>query len=119
VSYNELCKQASGAHKNIEVAIVLSGGGLAASHIRSGGPVPDEEEFTSMILQLETVIRTTKANEDKFGKLGFISVHYEFIDGLFFPINEQDTLIVGVVHPYDHDALVSKISSLMPRRSVV
>lgn len=113
LNYNGLCKGAAGLHPNVEVAIVLSSGKLAASHLKSGGPSPDEQEFSKMISQLHSVITTTKANEDKFGELGHITVHYKHVDGLFFPINDRDTLIIGIMPPYDHDGFVSKIYSLV------
>ncbi len=102
-------------HGSVEVSMVLSENKLAASHLKSGGPVPDEDEFRYMISQIEMIVRATKANEDKFGELGFIAIHYKYIDGLFFPLNDHDTLIVGVVQPYDHDALTGKILALLAR----
>ena len=112
MNYNELCKAIAGLHGSIEVAIILSKGKIVATHLKSGGPAPDEEEFRSMISQLETVIRTTKTNQDKFGRLEFIIIHYKHIDGLFFPLNDNDTLIIGIVPPYNYDIVVSKIFTL-------
>ena len=116
MNYNQLCKAAASLHGNIEVAIVLSGGKLVASYLKEGGPMPDEDEFGKMISQLETVIRTIKSNEDKFGELGFITIHYRYIDGLLFPINDHDTLVVGMVQPYDCDKVVGKVSALIESR---
>ncbi len=116
MNYNELCRAVAGLHGSIEVAIILSKGKLVASHLKSGGPAPDEEEFRSMISQIETIIKTTKINEDKFGEVGFIAVHYRYIDGLFFPINDHDALIVGVIQPYDHDKLVNEILSIVAQK---
>jgi hypothetical protein len=116
MNYQGLCKEVSGLHGSIEVAMVLSKDKLAASHLKSGGPVPDEDEFHYMISQIGMIVRATKANEDKFGELGFITIHYKYIDGLFFPLNDHDTLIVGVVQPYEHDILTGKILSLLVRR---
>ena len=113
MNYQELCKAVAGLHSGVEVAMVLSGSKLAASHLKSGGPAPDEDEFHYMISQIEMIVRETKANEDKFGELGFITIHYKYIDGLFFPLNDHNTLIVGVVQPYDHDALTGKILTLL------
>jgi len=106
----------AGMHGSVEVALVLSDGRVVGSHLKSGGPVPDEDEFRYMISQIEMIVRATKANEDKFGELGFITIHYKYIDGLFFPLNDRDTLIVGVVQPYDHDALAGKILTLLVRK---
>jgi hypothetical protein len=116
MNHQELCKAVAGLHSSIEVAMVLSGGKIVGSHLKSGGPVPDEDEFGYMISQIEMIVRTTKANEDKFGELGFITIHYKYIDGLFFPLNDRDTLIVGVVQPYDHDTLAGKILTLLVRK---
>jgi|SRR5690606_184366 len=116
MNYRELCEAVSALHDNVEVAMVLSKGKLAASHLKSGGPVPDEDEFHHMISQIEMIVRATKANEDKFGELGFIVIHYKYIDGFFFPLSDHDTLIVGVVSPYDHDALTGKILTLLVRK---
>lgn len=116
MNYQELCKTVTGLHGSIEVAMVLSSDKVAASHLKSGGPVPDEDEFRHMISQIEMIVKATKANEDKFGDLGFITIHYKHIDGLFFPLNDHDTLIVGVVQPYDHDSLAGKILTLLARK---
>lgn len=116
MNYQELCQAVAGLHGSVEVAIVLSSNKLIASHLKSGGPAPDEDEFSHMISQIEMIVRATKANEDKFGELGFITIHYKYIDGLFFPLNDRDTLIVGVVQPYDHDALAGKILTLLARK---
>jgi len=116
MNYQELCKAVAGLHGSVEVAMVLSGNKLAASHLKSGGPMPDEDEFHYMISQIEMIVKTTKANEDKFGEMGFITIHYKYIDGLFFPLNDNDTLIVGVVQPYDHDALADKVLGLLERK---
>jgi hypothetical protein len=116
MNHSELCKAVAGLHGSIEVAIILSKGKLVASHLKSGGPAPDEEEFRSMISQIETIIRTTKINEDKFGEVGFIAIHYKYIDGLFFPIDDHDSLIVGAIQPYDHDSLVNGILALVSQR---
>ncbi len=110
--YGTLCKTIAELHSNIEVAIILSRGKLASSHMKTGGPAPDEEEFRKMISQLDTVITTIKANEDKFGELQSVSIHYKYVDGLFFPINEFDTLIVGIMPPYDSN-FVNRVSSLI------
>lgn len=116
MNYQDLCKAVAGLHGSIEVAMVLSKDKLTASHLKSGGPVPDEDEFYYMISQIEMIVRATKANEDKFGELGFITIHYKYIDGLFFPLSDHDTLIVGVVQPYEHDALTGKILMLLARK---
>jgi hypothetical protein len=110
--YGALCKAVSELHSNAEVVLVLSKGKLAASHMKSGGPAPDEGEFRKMLSQLETVITTVKTNEDKFGELQFVAIHYKYVDGLFFPINVDDTLIVGIMPPYDSD-LLARISTLI------
>jgi len=116
MNYDELCKVIAALHNNIEVVIVLSNNKLAASYLKSGGPVPDEDEYRSMISQIESIIRTTRVNEDKFGCLEFIVIHYKYITGLFFPLDDDDTLITGIVQPYNHDDLVSKILKLVAKR---
>jgi hypothetical protein len=113
-SYGALCKAVSELHSSAEVVLVISKGKLAASHIKSGGPAPDEGEFRNMLSQLETVITTIKANEDKFGDLRFVAIHYKYVDGLFFPIDDTDTLVVGIMPPYD-DSFVAKVSSLVEK----
>ncbi|MGI0037837.1 MAG: hypothetical protein ACRD99_05725 [Nitrososphaera sp.] len=112
--YGALCKAVSELHSSAEVVLVISRGKLAASHIKSGGPAPDEGEFSNMLSQLETVIAAIKANEDKFGDLRFVAIHYKYVDGLFFPIDDTDTLIVGIMPPYD-DSFVAKVSSLVEK----
>jgi hypothetical protein len=116
--YSTLCKAVSELNSNAEVVLVLSGGKLAASHLKSGGPAPDESEFRKVLSQLESVITTIRANEDKFGDLRFVSIHYRYVDGLFFPINQFDTLIVGIMPPYD-DSFVGKVSALVDKESAM
>jgi len=116
MNYQELCKEVTDLHGSVEVSMVLSDNKVAASHLKSGGPAPDEDEFHHMISQIEMIVRATKANEDKFGELAFITVHYKYIEGLFFPLSDHDTLIVGVVEPYEHDVLAGKILTLLARK---
>jgi hypothetical protein len=116
MNYQELCRAVAGLHGGVEVAMVLSYDKIIGSHLKSGGPAPDQDEFRQMISQIEMIVRTIKANEDKFGDLGFITIHYKYIDGLFFPLNDHDTLIVGVVQPYQHDVLAGKILMLLLRK---
>jgi hypothetical protein len=113
-SYAGLCKRVADLHRNAEVVIVLSKGKLAASHMKSGGPAPDEKEFRKMLSQLESVISAIRKNEDKFGDLQFVAIHYKYVDGLFFPINDADTLIVGVMPPYDI-SFVGGVSALVEK----
>jgi hypothetical protein len=113
MNYHELCKAVIGLDGNVEVAMVLSDVTLAASHMKSGGPSLDEDEFHHMISQIKMIVTATKANEDKFGELGFVTVHYKYIDGLFFPLIDQDILVVGIMQPYNHDGLADKILRLL------
>lgn len=113
-SYGALCKEVSELHNNAEVVLVLSKGKLAASHLKSGGPAPDEKEFRKMLTQLESVVSAIKENEDKFGELQFVAIHYKYVDGLFFPINASDTLIIGIMPPYD-STFVANVSSLIEK----
>ena len=106
----------AGLHDSIEVAIVSSDDKIIGSHLKSGGPVPEEDEFRHMLSQIGIILKAIKANEDKFGDLGFVTIHYKFIDGLLFPLNDYDTLIVGVVQPYAHDDLADKILMLIVRK---
>ena len=47
--------------------------------------------------------------------VGFITIHYRYIDGLLFPINDHDTLVIGMVQPHDCDKVVGKVSTLIER----
>lgn len=118
MNYNELCKAIASLYDNIEVVIVLSNKKIVASNLKQGGPMPSDEEFRDMISQIETIIRTTKINEDKFGSLDFIVIHYKYIDGLFFPLNDKDTLIIGIVQPYNYDVVMNKILELVKQIAI-
>jgi hypothetical protein len=117
MKYADLCKTIAGLHNSIEVVMILSKNKLVASHLKSGGPVPEEEELRSMISHIETIIRTSKVTEDRFGRLEFIIIHYKYIDGLFFPLSEHDTLIIGIVQPYNYDSIVNKILAIITNQS--
>ena len=116
MDYRELCRTIAGMHSNVEVVMVLSNSKLTASHVKSGGPVPDEDEFHYMISQIDMIVKATKANEDKFGKMGFVTIHYKYIDGMFFPLDDHDTLVVGVIQPYNHDVFSGNVLTLLAAR---
>jgi hypothetical protein len=114
--YGTLCREVAELHGNAEVVLVLSNGRLAASHMKQGGPSPEEGEFRKMLAQLETVIATIKANEDKFGELQSVVIHYRYVDGIFFPINGADTLVIGIMPPYDGNQFISQVSALVEKK---
>ena len=47
MNYQELCREVAGLHSSVEVAMVLSDGKLAASHLKSGGPAPEDAALSS------------------------------------------------------------------------
>lgn len=112
--YAKLCREAAELSDRAEVVLVLSKGKLAASQMKSGGPAPDEGEFRSMISQLETVMNAIRGNQDKFGELEFVAIHFKYVDGLLFPINSSDTLVVGILPPYDTD-FIQKVTSIIKK----
>ncbi len=96
-----------GLDESIVAAFVL-GKNVMGMNVKMNVPKMKDEDARLLAEQTATVIGITRSNERLFGKVGFMLVHHEFVDGMFFPANDR-TVLVGLVRPYDQDAIVGKV----------
>ena len=121
VNYDRLCEEIVGLDEAIIAAFVLSDG-IKGSHIKLNVPVLKDEDAARLSEQTATVMDIVKSNERLFGQVGFVLVHHEAVDGMFFPADDSTTILVGLVKPYDQDIIEqvvrAKMKSGLPRRAV-
>lgn len=108
VNYNSLCTDLVGLDESIVAAFVLAKN-VMGMHVKMNVPQLKDEDARLLAEQTATVIGITRTNERLFGKVGFMLVHHEFIDGVFFPADDGTTVLVGLVRPYDQEAIVEKV----------
>ncbi len=102
--YNRFCEELVGLNESLVAAFVVSDG-IKGSHIRLDVPVLKEEDAGRISKQTGTVMDIVKSNEQLFGQLGYVLVHHEAVDGMFFPVDGSMTVLVGLVKPYDPDKI--------------
>lgn len=119
--FNRFCEELVGLDEALVAAFVVSGG-IRGSHIKLDVPVLKGEDAERLSEQTDTVMDIVKSNERLFGQLGYVLVHHEAIDGMFFPVDGSTTVLVGLVKPYDQDkieqAVRAKIKTDMARKAV-
>jgi hypothetical protein len=93
----------------IVAAFVISHG-VKGSYLKLSVPVLKKEDAGRLAEQTTTIMEITRSNERLFGGVDFVLVRHESIDGMFFPADDDATIIlVGLVRPYDQDKIASKI----------
>jgi hypothetical protein len=107
LDYDQLCADLVELDGSIVAAFVL-GKSVLGTNVKMNVPKIKDEDARLLAEQTDTVIGITRSNERLFGKVGFMLVHHEFVDGIFFPAGEK-TVLVGLVRPYDQEAVVGKV----------
>ncbi|AIC14552.1 hypothetical protein [Nitrososphaera viennensis] len=108
MKYDQLCAELAGLEESIVATFVLSDK-VAGMHVKMNVPKIKEEDAQLLADQTATVIGITRTNERLFGKVGFLLVHHEFVDGIFFPVDDDITVLIGLVQPYDQAKVVEKV----------
>ncbi|AIF83748.1 hypothetical protein NTE_01687 [Candidatus Nitrososphaera evergladensis SR1] len=108
VKYDQLCAELAGLDNSIVATFVLSNK-VTGMHVKMNVPKIKEEDTRLLAEQTATVMGITRTNERLFGKVGFLLVHHEFVDGIFFPAGNDTTVLVGLVQPYDQADVVEKV----------
>lgn len=119
--YNRFCEELVGLDESLVAAFVVADG-IRGSHVKLDVPVLKEEDAERLSGQTDTVMEIVKSNERLFGQLGYVLVHHEAVDGMFFPVDGSTTVLVGLVKPYDPDkieqAVRQKIRAGLARKTV-
>jgi hypothetical protein len=108
---NEFCKGLAEADEAIVAAFLISDG-IQGSHLKLNVPELKEEDARRLSDQTEVIMNITRTNEQLFGKVGFVLVSHESIDGMFFPLDSSTTVLVGLVKPYDQKKIADKVSAM-------
>lgn len=113
------CENVARVSPNIEAVIVTSGARLAGSYSRKGFLLPAEERMASILIQAEIMMSIPMRNEDYFGRVNYVMIDHSGVHNFLFPLRGIGVLGVGIVPPYDRDALVAKISALLDAAAVL
>ncbi|WP_337863817.1 hypothetical protein [Nitrososphaera sp.] len=115
--YDKFCADLAGSSDSIVAAFVISGGRIAGSHIKLNVPALKKEDADRLAMQTKSVMEITKSNERLFGELGYVLVHHESIDGVFFPVGDDATVLAGLVQPYDLAGIAAQVKKMVDRES--
>lgn len=102
--YDSFCRELVDLDESLVAAFVLSDG-IRGSHIKLDVPVLKEEDAQRLSEQTATVMDIVKSNERLFGQVEFVLVRHESVDGMFFPVDNSTTVLVGLVKPYDQEKI--------------
>ncbi|MGI0021173.1 MAG: hypothetical protein ACREAY_11955 [Nitrososphaera sp.] len=105
------CKELAEADEAIVAAFLISDG-IQGSHLKLNVPELKEEDARRLSDQTEVIMNITRTNEQLFGRVAFVLVSHESIDGMFFPVDSSTTLLVGLVRPYDQKKIADKVSAM-------
>lgn len=107
--YDKFCAGLAGLDEAIVAAFVISKG-IQGSHLKLNVPVLKREDAERLAEQTAAMMGITQSNERLFGQVGYVLVHHEFIDGMFFPAGDGATVLVGLVRPYDQEKVAEKVA---------
>jgi hypothetical protein len=108
VKYDQLCAELAKVDDSIVAAFVLSKK-VEGMHVKLNVPKIKDEDTQLLAQQTATILGIMRTNERLFGKVGFVLVHHEFVDGIFFPVDKNTTILVGLTQPYDQAQVVDKV----------
>lgn len=109
---DRFCADLAEADDAIMAAFVLSDG-IKGSHLKLNVPALKEEDALRLSDQTEVIMNITRTNERLFGRVGFVLVNHESIDGIFFPVDESTTVLVGLARPYDQEKVIGKVAGMI------
>jgi len=108
VDYPRFCEELVGLDEAMVAAFVVSDG-ICGSYIKLNVPVLKDDDAKRLSKQTDTVMGIVRSNERLFGQLGYVLVHHEAVDGMFFPVDDTTTVLVGLIKPYDQDKIEQKV----------
>jgi hypothetical protein len=121
VDYRRFCEEIVGLDEALVAAFVVSDG-VRGSHIRIDVPVLKEDDARRLSEQTDIVMDIVRSNERLFGQLGYVLVHHEAIDGMFFPVDGSTTVLIGLIKPYNQDEIerlvVEKIKAGLVKKTL-
>lgn len=109
--YSQFCARLAELDGAIVAAFVLTKGGIAGSHLKINVPALKQEDADRLAQQTGVVMEITRSNERLFGDVGFVLVRHESIDGIFFPADNSETVLVGLVRPYDLEKIAAQVAA--------
>lgn len=105
------CKELAEADEAIVAAFLLSDG-IICSHLKLNVPELKEEDARRLSEQTEVIMNITRTNEQLFGRIGFVLISHESIDGMCFPVDSSTTLLIGLVRPYEQQKIADKVNGM-------
>jgi hypothetical protein len=121
VDYRRFCEEIVGLDEALVAAFVISGG-IRGWHIKINVPVLKEDDARRLSEQTDIVMDIVRSNERLFGQLGYVLVHHEAVDGMFFPVDGSTTVLIGLIKPYNQDEIeqlvVEKIKAGLVKKSL-
>jgi hypothetical protein len=112
--YDQFCTDLAKMDEAIVAAFVISGG-IRGSYLKLNVPMLKQEDAERLVEQTKAMMGITQSNERLFGEVGYVLVHHEFIDGMFFPAGDRGTVLVGLMRPYDQEKIAKKVADRIGR----
>ena len=110
----ELCKAICSIDKAIIGAWVVDAlAEVIGRYSTADNPLPNSERQKTMAMQSLAMMGIPSSNEDMYGRVGRVSVTYEFIETFGFPLGDGTVLGVGCLRPCDSARIIPEIEKLI------
>lgn len=116
-SYDQFCSDLARMDGAIVAAFVLSRD-ILGSHVKLNVPQLKEEDARRLAEQTDTIMRITGTNERLFGQVVYVLIHHESVDGMFFPVDDSTTVLVGLVRPYDQEKVAQRVAERIKKSAI-
>jgi hypothetical protein len=99
-------------HEEILIAALLGGEKPLGWYVRKGMPVPTEETWKQMIVQVQILMSMVKDTKGYLGKFEHVCVQHEFGVVYLFPVGMQKVLCI-VTQPEPENKVVSVVKQFL------
>jgi hypothetical protein len=116
----ELCREATTIYPGILAAWIIRDGEVSSYFFKPKVPMQNPAKVNEMVMQANILGIIGASNEDFFGEFGYLMLHWKHADVFIFPIEVETPtlLVIRVVHPYDHEEIVQKITEFMMEKGI-
>ncbi len=106
---NEFTTRIAELDNEILVACIVGEGELKEAFARPGVPAAKDDRVRALTFQTTLWVSIVQSSQDYMGKLKFVHLHMESVDGLCFPLGGGRTLVLLLKPQISHAKVIEKV----------